>query len=91
MDFINKKEYSNSIINYVASSSLGIYLIHDNVIIRAFMWKKLKIGSLIKTKFFWLYEIEVVVGIFIICLLIDIIRRELIEEKIIKSIRKNSV
>lgn len=37
MDFINKKEYSNSIINYVASSSLGIYLIHDNVIIRAFM------------------------------------------------------
>ena len=28
---------------------------------------------------------------FIICLLIDIIRRELIEEKIIKSIRKNSV
>ena len=55
MDFINKKEYSNSIINYVASSSLGIYLIHDNVIIRAFMWKKLKIGSLIKTKFFWLY------------------------------------
>lgn len=91
MDFINKKEYSNSIINYVASSSLGIYLIHDNVIIRALMWKKLKMGSLIKTKLFWLYEIEVVVGIFIICLLIDIIRRELIEEKIIKSIRKNSV
>ena len=91
IDFINKKEYSNSIINYVASSSLGIYLIHDNVIIRAFMWKKLKMGSLIKTKLFWFYEIEVVVGIFIICLLIDIIRRELIEEKIIKSIRKNSV
>ena len=91
MDFINKKEYSNSIINYVASSSLGIYLIHDNVIIRALMWKKLKMGSLIKTKLFWFYEIEVVVGIFIICLLIDIIRRELIEEKIIKSIRKNSV
>ena len=64
---------------------------HDNVIIRALMWKKLKMGSLIKTKLFWLYEIEVVVGIFIICLLIDIIRRELIEEKIIKSIRKNSV
>ena len=55
------------------------------------MWKKLKMGSLIKTKLFWFYEIEVVVGIFIICLLIDIIRRELIEEKIIKSIRKNSV
>lgn len=86
--FINKKEYSNSIINSIASSTLGIYLIHDNVIIRKFMWDKINIRDIIKSKFFWIYEIEIVIGIYIACLLIDIIRKKVIEEKLIKLVEE---
>lgn len=86
--FINKKEYSNSLINSIASSTLGIYLIHDNVIMRKVMWNKINIRTIIKSKFFWLYEIEIVIGIYIACLLIDVIRKKVIEEKLIKLVEE---
>lgn len=94
---INEKEYkyiisfcvivfSNKIINSISSSVLGIYLIHDNVILRKKIWEFFDINTHLKSESFFLYEIMVVITIFFICLVIDQIRIHLIEKPVLKRI-----
>lgn len=86
IEFINQKEFHNKIINYIASSSLGIYLIHDNFILRPIIWKGVNIGKYLKSPYFWLYELGVILAIFSICLIIDKIRQRFIEKPILTFI-----
>lgn len=73
-----KAAYSNAI-NYLAGSTLGIYLIHENDYIRELIWKKwLPISKYMSTYTFYLIFIEKVSLVFIICLIIDLIRRKLL-------------
>lgn len=83
VEFINQNEFYNKTINYIASSSLGIYLIHDNFILRPIIWKVVNIEKYMNTTYFWLYEIGVVTIIFGICLIIDKIRQRFIEKPLL--------
>ena len=72
--FTNMKPRYSKVINTVASTTFGIYLIHENVLTRPYIWKTLfdnteYYGSLV---FFARYA-GVVVLIFVICGLIDFI------------------
>ena len=79
--FLKRKEFSNKYINYIAGSVLGVYLIHDNVFIRPFLWKSLfNVSSYYYSSNLILIELFSIVTIFVICIGIDIIRRETIEK-----------
>ena len=73
INFSKIKERNNGIINYIASSVLGVYLIHDNIIIRTYLWKIININKYLSETYFFIYEFCVVMGIFIVCIFIDII------------------
>ena len=80
--FINKKEWNNSTINYISSSILGIYLIHDNFIIRQHLWKFFKIENYLSYPYFFVYEIGIILFVFCSCLIID----KLLEKFVFKHI-----
>ncbi len=86
--FVKKKEWTNQVINYIVSSSLGIYLLHDNFLVRQVMWKKLNIAYYIQTNYFWIYEISVVLFIFCLAFLIDKARKKFIERPLFNYINK---
>ena len=88
VSFIKKKEWKNQVINYIASSTLGIYLLHDNFIVREIMWKQINIAYYINTNHFWIYELAVVVLIFCLTFLIDKARKRFIEKPLFNYIDK---
>lgn len=86
VEFINRKIFYNKYINYISSSVLGIYLIHDNFIIRPIIWRKTNLKAYIDKPYFWLYEILIILIIFSSCLIIDKIRQICVEKPIFKII-----
>ena len=86
---ISKKEKYNNSINYISKSVLSIYIIHDNFIVREYVWKWLNLNYFIDKYYFWIYEFIIVSTIFIICLIVDKLVNKMFELlKSIKSIRK---
>ena len=81
MFFKNIKIPQSRFINVVASSTLGVLLIHANSdTMRQWLWEDtLKNISFFNSKFLVLHAIGSVIGIYIICTLIDQIRIRLIE------------
>lgn len=77
--FLKRKEFSNKYVNYVAGSVLGVYLIHENVLIKSFIWKSVNITSYYNSAYLILITIFLTLAIFVICIGIDIIRRETVE------------
>lgn len=84
--FNNTKIPNNKFINYLSSTTFGVYLIHDNIYVREFLYKLLKIDKGVGTITGYstianllLYTI----GIFIGCVIIESVRK-LAEKAIIK-------
>lgn len=83
----------NSIINKVSATTMGIYLIHDNMYIRTWIYKFLKIdiGSYIISKKYLIYLFIVAIIIFCCCSIIEAIRNKvasfLNNRKIVKKIQ----
>ena len=79
--FLKRKEFSNKYINYIAGSALGVYLIHDNVFVRPYLWKYLlNIPSYYFSPNLVLVAVISIIGVYLICSGIDIIRRLTIEK-----------
>ena len=74
-------------INMISRTALGVYLIHDSLIGRNIIWHEiLKIDTILyQSKMFPIYVIFVVLGVLIICSMIDFIRIILFERIIIKK------
>lgn len=58
----------NKYINSIASSVLGIYLIHDNNFVRLYLWKKLAVLLNIDSIYYILIIILISLTVFLICL-----------------------
>lgn len=85
-----KKSFSSKIINAVAASTLGVYLIHDNNYVRRmFLWTELLKcpQAVYKENFPW-FAVLSVFGIFIACAIIDTVRRLLLEKPLFILIDK---
>lgn len=68
----------NNFINKVASIILGIYLIHDNMYIRTFLYKLIRIDTGKQQAFSSLFWMLIAgIGIFLSCLLIELLRSKL--------------
>ena len=76
-------------INRIASTTFGIYLIHENVFLRDIIWKQIVQGSkFINSPFLILNAIGGVIGVFLISMLIDLVVEKLIIKNLVKIISK---
>lgn len=75
--FLCSFDFSSILVNYVASSVFGIYLISDHPIVRGWLWDKvLKVYSCqYMSKLFPFYGIITIIIVFMVCLIIDTIRK----------------
>ena len=75
----------SNIINFIASSTLGIYLIHDNYLIRHWIWREFfPNNQYLYSNLLILHCIAKVIGIFVVCIIIDKLRIYLIEKPLSK-------
>lgn len=75
---------SNELINKIASTTFGIYLIHDFGPFRYFIWDKIfRVDVLYTKQLFSFYAFLVVIIIFIVCSVIDMMRQLIFEPKMI--------
>ena len=83
------KDIKSRLINFVASSTLGIYLIHDNFILRGWIWKEVyPNNNYLYSNYMIVHFIIKVIAVFIICLVIDKLRLYLIEKPLKKPLDK---
>ena len=74
--FKNVKIKYNPVINVISSTTLGVYLIHDNNYVRPFLWREvLKVGEVFKTGDFWWKAILFVIVVYITCTVIEWVRQ----------------
>lgn len=76
--FFSRLTFTSRTVNYLAGSMIGIYLIHDDDLVRDLLWKSLSpnaahIGSV------WVHEPVKVLAVFAVCLAIDLLRRATVE------------
>lgn len=93
MFFKDLKIKNNKFINMIAASTFGVLLIHDNcAIMRQWLWQELvdvkAIYSLTILSAI-LQMLSVVLAVFIICILLDMLRKRTIERWILNQINKN--
>ena len=68
-------------VNVVASASFGVYLIHEHPVIRRLLWGELFPGETLGgTAYFPVYSVLVVLGIFVLCTMIDLVRMYTVEK-----------
>ena len=78
--FACKKEFSSKFINTVSSCVLGVYLISEQPNLRKLLWKKwFVVSNYVDKPYMILYMIGIVLAIFIVCIIIDYIRKNSIE------------
>ena len=67
-------------INSVAQATLGIYLIHDNEIVRPLLWQGLvQADTHLESAFFPLWSLMAILGVFTACLCIERLRRLVVD------------
>lgn len=75
----------SKMVNRIAATTFGIYLLHDNPQIRNFLWSKtFHVNAYAESRFFILYSLLVIGIIFCICCVVEILRAKL-SKKFIES------
>ena len=85
--FLKKKEFFSKIINYISSSVFGIYLIHDNQYLRAYLWNDIfLLNKYVNSRLLILYMLTTIFIIFVCSSLIELVRKNIIEKIYVKLI-----
>ncbi len=65
------------LIRYVGPLSFGVYLIHENPFVRRELWKHwIQTQSMYDSPWFLVHFFATVIGIFVVCILIDALRNQ---------------
>lgn len=89
--FFETLSIKSKFINFVSSTTLGIYLIHDNSYVRSIIYKAFSIdmGGFIYSKMHIIYALLMTFVIFFVCSIIEMIRlfifRKISKSKIVKK------
>ena len=76
-------------INILASATFGVYLIHDNGIVRPFLWVDVFKNAQYQDSLFLIpYSILVVAIVYIACTMIDLIRKQFFEKPYMLLVNK---
>lgn len=79
----------SKVINYFAASTLAVYLIHDDGLVRNYVWKEIFRGYLISDTVSLIFNIVfTIIVVFCVCVIVDKIRILFIERYYIKIIDK---
>ncbi|MBE5936008.1 MAG: acyltransferase [Lachnospiraceae bacterium] len=90
MIFVTLKMKYNKWINIIASATFGVFLIHDNNIIRPLLWGKLFNNARYQESALIIpYSIMAVAVVYIVCTLIDLLRQQIIEKPVMKIVDCN--
>lgn len=90
--FKNLRVPYNRFINLFASTTFGIYLIHENPFINGFLWHKIfKMDKFIKSQYLFPYMLFTVLITFACCSIIDLIRQKLMEKPFFSLISKINI
>ena len=85
--FINKKSFTNNFINIIASCSFGVYLIHDNSLVRSVIWSNIfKNSNYIYSNFLIIHMLFTIIIVYIVCTIIEYIRKNTVEKLITKML-----
>ena len=74
-------KFTSKAVNLIASTTYGVYLIHDNLYIRGVLWTQiLKTPSWVSNPWLFLYGAFAVFVVFVVCGIIDLLRQLIIEK-----------
>ena len=91
LGFSKLKINQNRLINIISSATFGVYLIHDDIYIRPFLWKNIiKCASFFDSNLLIPYSLAVIAGVYVVCTLIELIRIHSIEKVCIPIINNIS-
>lgn len=80
LSFKRMKVFTNKYINIVAKSTLGVYLIHDSMFTRAWLWSKVcKNASFQTSSYLIIHSVYIIPLVYICCTIIDIVYTYTIE------------
>lgn len=89
LGFKNTDIKYNKFINVISSATFGVYLIHDNNLMRPFIWKKIfDISDYSNLLSLLLYSIITIAIVYIVCTLIELARINLLEKYYMKLVYK---
>jgi surface polysaccharide O-acyltransferase-like enzyme len=87
LSFKNMNIKNSKWVNKIASSTFGVYLIHDNQLIRNYLWVKLLKGNTYaKSPYLIVHLICSIIFVFVICSVIDQIRIYIVEKNFVDKI-----
>ena len=78
-------------INVIASATFGVYLIHDNNLVRPFLWKTVFHNAYFQDSILLIpYSIAVTAIVYILCTVLDLLRQRVIERPYMQLINRNT-
>lgn len=79
----------NKFINLIASTTFGVYLIHENLLLKKVIWHRLfKFDAFIDKTYFIFYMLFSVLLVFFMCSILEIARKKVIETPIAMIVKK---
>lgn len=89
LGFKNTKMKYNKTINLISSATFGVYLIHENNLIRLFLWKNIFDGIAFSDTITLIpYSIIAVATVYIVCTIIELLRIYILEKNYMKVVEK---
>lgn len=88
--YFSNIEFHSGAVDRIAGSVLGIYLIHDNELMRPLIWRQLWPNTDYLSAPY-LHALIKILAVFLICLAIDLLRRATVEKLFLRGFQKLSV
>ena len=92
LSFKNINIKNNKVINKIASTVFGVYIIHENIFMRDIIWKKIFQGAVYEqSKYLILNAIIAVISVFVLSSIVDFIRQKImipIQNNLFQIIKK---
>lgn len=89
--FLNLNIKYSKLVNTLSSATFGVYLIHDHEFVRNFLWNVLfKQSTFSTSKYLIIYSIFAVISVYVVCTIIDLIRKHTVEKIFTPIINKVS-
>ncbi len=81
--YFSQLTFSSRWINYLAGSMVGIYLIHDDDLVRKLLWEGLSPNAA-HLDSVWIHAPVKIMAVFLVCLAVDLLRRATVERVFLK-------
>lgn len=87
--FKNLRLPCNGMINIIASTSFGVYLTHENILLKQIIYHRiLKLDNWVHSSYLIPYMICCVIIVFVSCSIIELIRRTIIDKPVMYFLNK---